>query len=353
MTILSLSPSEIRYSQDSIAYYFGYGRYSGTQIGQTVDDLLQRKCYVDDIPRITVTSRNGLWYSGDNRRLWVFRTCEELGFIDRVPAMEGYVSSSKFTTYNAGVSIRVRGNPGGRIWTQRHRKELVIKEPEPSNPVVPNVPVVNSTLRNESVVISLVEDEELHHGLSDSSEDLTDIPSDCGQSGVLESSVIKHCSEETESCHESMSSNLEDGMPIGQDNHGFDSDEDGQHHVDGTKDLASTYGVRFRSTQDEIVLPDNIYVSVDMSTMDECPLSSDQPASVDVETNNSTLTDTNHSTVSMPGESVDVESGPKVRASRLTFENIRVVLSKYRYTMVVCLILVAIVILVLIVVFNT
>ncbi|XP_033725953.1 uncharacterized protein LOC117315694 [Pecten maximus] len=128
MKLLSLRPSEIRYSQDSIARTFRHGRHSGIAIGQTLDDLVGNNCTVHDIPTITVTLRDGLWYCGDNRRLWVFRKCEELGIIERVPAVEGSLEPYKFTTDNFGVSIHVRGDPGGQIWTQRHREVLAISD---------------------------------------------------------------------------------------------------------------------------------------------------------------------------------------------------------------------------------
>lgn len=150
MTILSLRPSDIRYSQDSIASYFGYGIYSGRPIGESLDELIQGRCRVRDIPTITVQSRDGLWYTADNRRLWIFRKGEELDMIQEVQVQEGYVNPSKFTTYNRGVSIRVRGNPGGYRWTQKRRKELVIRDPEIPTPAKPVIPVMSFLTETES-----------------------------------------------------------------------------------------------------------------------------------------------------------------------------------------------------------
>ncbi|XP_060071687.1 uncharacterized protein LOC132551551 [Ylistrum balloti] len=231
MTILYLRPSEIRYSQDSVAYYFGQGRYSGISIGQTLDELLLHKCHVNDIPTITVSLHNGLWYCGDNRRLWVFRKCEELGIIDSVPAYEGYINPSKFTTFNQGVSIRVRGSPGGREWTRRNRKNLVIKEPEPPKPVrSPVFPVPATTICHESVVEKVVQDDFKPSipELSDSSESLTDIKSISDHSDELEPSQSEVCSEHTGSSLQCTPCYVKYDTTEGQVNPVFYGDEDGQ-----------------------------------------------------------------------------------------------------------------------------
>lgn len=47
----------------------------------------------------------------------MFRKAEELGIIDyEIEVVKGWVNPSKFTTINDGVSIKVRGNPGGYVW---------------------------------------------------------------------------------------------------------------------------------------------------------------------------------------------------------------------------------------------
>ncbi|XP_021344746.1 uncharacterized protein LOC110444706 [Mizuhopecten yessoensis] len=140
-----LSPSEIRYSQDSIACTFSYGSHCGRPIGETLDDLLFGRCRDEDIPMMTVTFRNGHWYTGDNRRLWVFRTAEELGIIDyTIEVKKGWVNPNKFTTDNQGVDIEIRGNPGGRAWRKERRlKKRITRDPSPPKTVKPPVPVYN------------------------------------------------------------------------------------------------------------------------------------------------------------------------------------------------------------------
>ncbi|KAJ8318960.1 hypothetical protein KUTeg_004051 [Tegillarca granosa] len=120
MTILSLSPSEIRYTQDSIGTTFGRStRHAFQPIGQTLDDLLKGRCSIYTIPSISVTWKNGKVYSADNRRLWIFKKAEELGSCNSIPVREiddYYISSMKWTTVNDGESLYVRGDPGGSYW---------------------------------------------------------------------------------------------------------------------------------------------------------------------------------------------------------------------------------------------
>lgn len=82
-------PSEIRFSQDSIAYHW---KCSSIRIGVTLDQLLENEITPDNIPTITVSDRHGLLYTSDNRRLWVFKKLEEFGKCESIKV--------KFTTTN-------------------------------------------------------------------------------------------------------------------------------------------------------------------------------------------------------------------------------------------------------------
>ncbi|KAL3871098.1 hypothetical protein ACJMK2_039117 [Sinanodonta woodiana] len=111
--MLTLTPSEIRYSQDSISCVFT-GSHRGKKIGKTLDELVDGDISVDNIPTISVVFRNSLWFSYDNRRLWVFKHFELLGGCTQISVSKRtYWDEAKFTTFNEGMSIRVRGNPGG------------------------------------------------------------------------------------------------------------------------------------------------------------------------------------------------------------------------------------------------
>lgn len=107
------SPSEIRFSQDSIANHW---KDNSSGIGVTLDQLLKGEITTDDIPTITVSFRNGFLYTSDNRRLWVFKKLQEFGKCESIKVKYGYINPRKFTTTNNGTSIFVRGVPGGSVW---------------------------------------------------------------------------------------------------------------------------------------------------------------------------------------------------------------------------------------------
>ncbi|CAC5392928.1 unnamed protein product [Mytilus coruscus] len=121
--MLQLKPSEIFYSQDSISNRFGLQPpCSEKLIGKTLDELLSKSIAKSDIPNITVVMRDGKFYTADNRRLWVFQKAEEARIVHEIDVKRGTnknfrtKSGTKFTTSNGGISIRIRGDPGGVIW---------------------------------------------------------------------------------------------------------------------------------------------------------------------------------------------------------------------------------------------
>ena len=95
-----------------------YTPHGNICIGETLDQLLNGHCNVQSIPKISVAQRNGKWFTSDNRRLWVFRKAEEIGFLKTIYVNKTYsIKDDKFTTENGGTSIRVRGgSPGGSLW---------------------------------------------------------------------------------------------------------------------------------------------------------------------------------------------------------------------------------------------
>lgn len=144
-----LKPSEIRFSQDSIGNAFGnYTAHPCRLIGQTLDDILSGHCNVHSIPNISVMKRNDQWYTADNRRLWVFQEVEKRGKCDGINVFQtSYINSNKFTTYNEGRSVRVRGNPGGYLW----RKIPTVKTSQTPNlttKIVPSISTNNSSVYN-------------------------------------------------------------------------------------------------------------------------------------------------------------------------------------------------------------
>lgn len=103
--VLELSPSEIRYSQNSMRSRFR----NGNPIEETLRKLLSGKITVVDIPRIRVAEKDGKYYSMDNRRLYVFKRFEEKkGTKIKVKCIETGMDPGKFTTTNDGTSIRIK-----------------------------------------------------------------------------------------------------------------------------------------------------------------------------------------------------------------------------------------------------
>ncbi|KAH3781499.1 hypothetical protein DPMN_159329 [Dreissena polymorpha] len=119
---MNIRPSEMYYSQDSINIYFDKrSPHNRKRIGETLNDICEGRCRVSSIPTITVVYRYGKWVTADNRRLWVFRELERLGKCDSIYVHIGsFIPPRKLTSYNCGVSIRVRGDPGG-YWNRQVR----------------------------------------------------------------------------------------------------------------------------------------------------------------------------------------------------------------------------------------
>lgn len=110
-----LAPSEIYYSQDSISNRFGKSTdHAGQLIGELLDDILTGKCSISKITTIEVVRRNDKFITGDNRRLWVFKKLQELGKCKEIPIfLTSSIDSRKSVI---GLTIEVRGDPGGHLW---------------------------------------------------------------------------------------------------------------------------------------------------------------------------------------------------------------------------------------------
>ncbi|KAK3596680.1 hypothetical protein CHS0354_038913 [Potamilus streckersoni] len=110
---MRLKTSEIYFSHDTINNRF---KNHGT-IGSVLDKIYGVMS-IEDIPKISVTKRNGKWFTTDNRRLWIFRQLENLGKCPEIDVLErSDIPDRKFTTKNGGVSVTVRGNPESKYAT--------------------------------------------------------------------------------------------------------------------------------------------------------------------------------------------------------------------------------------------
>lgn len=131
-----LRPSEIRFSHDSIGRTFGrYTPHPYKPIGETLDDILTGKINVNSIPTISVYKKDGQWFTANNRRLWVLQEVEKRGKCCEIYVSETtFVNLRIFTTTNKGVSVLVRGNPGGYFWQTMPIKTMQSNEPLASVP---------------------------------------------------------------------------------------------------------------------------------------------------------------------------------------------------------------------------
>jgi hypothetical protein len=103
-----IDPSTIRFTQNSISNLFR----NGNSVTETIARLRSGAIAAESFPRIRVFEQNGLLWTLDNRRLYVF---QQAGLpIRTVPATAEEIASElprKFTTINDGLSIIVRGIP--------------------------------------------------------------------------------------------------------------------------------------------------------------------------------------------------------------------------------------------------
>ena len=108
-----LRPSDIRYTQNTISNKF----IDGTLIGRLLDDIVIGRCFVSAIKMIEVKLVDGLWYSADNRRLWVFKQLEYLGHCPFITVkVIRKINWEKCTSENGGRDVSIRGGEPGGIW---------------------------------------------------------------------------------------------------------------------------------------------------------------------------------------------------------------------------------------------
>ena len=111
--VVVLRPSDIRYTQSSISNRFT----NGGLLGELLDDIVVGRCFLTSIKRIEVKLVEGLWFSADNRRLWVFKQLEFLGHCPAVPVkVVKYVPGNKYSTENEGRDVTIRGGEPGGKW---------------------------------------------------------------------------------------------------------------------------------------------------------------------------------------------------------------------------------------------
>jgi hypothetical protein len=118
MPNLSLKPSDILYSQSSIANKFT----NGLQIGEVLDDIMEDRLPISKLPTIEVKCIDGSYVSSDNRRLWILKQLERLGRVNDVNVKTTrWMSKQKSARTN---NVKIRGIGPGGIWAFKERDDV-------------------------------------------------------------------------------------------------------------------------------------------------------------------------------------------------------------------------------------
>ena len=111
--------SLVRFSQDTINNRFSpLSPFRGRPLGEVLDKiLLGHGRYLLVLLRdYRVTRRGGVWYTINNRTLWVFKQLLSRGYLKYVPAFHvANIRKDRFTTKNFGKCIDVLGKVGGKF----------------------------------------------------------------------------------------------------------------------------------------------------------------------------------------------------------------------------------------------
>jgi len=113
MSYLSLKPSEILYSQSSIANKFTNGDHG--LIGEVLDDIMEDRLPISRIPKIKVKCIDGSYVSCDNRRLWILKQLERLGRVNQVSVK---LTTRRMPRHKSARTnnVKIRGMGPGGIW---------------------------------------------------------------------------------------------------------------------------------------------------------------------------------------------------------------------------------------------
>ena len=118
MPNLSLKPSDILYSQNSIGNKFT----NGVQIGEVLDDIMEDRLSISRLPTIKVKCIDGSYVSSDNRRLWILKQLEKLGRVNQVSVKTTrWMSRRKSARTN---NVKIRGIGPGENWAFKERGDV-------------------------------------------------------------------------------------------------------------------------------------------------------------------------------------------------------------------------------------
>ncbi|CAK8684611.1 unnamed protein product [Clavelina lepadiformis] len=104
-----ISPDQVKFTQNSIKASFKNGDGS---VNDLIRQIARKDTDVEDISMIRVYTRNGFYYSIDNRRLYVFRVLKRMGCLDTIEVRmidyNNHSMSRRYTTKNGGCHVNLR-----------------------------------------------------------------------------------------------------------------------------------------------------------------------------------------------------------------------------------------------------
>ncbi len=106
----SLNPIDIHFTHSVISERF---TGCGKQLRETLQDIIENKTSVHDIPKIKVfyidNGKNDIIYmSENNRRLWVFKELHRLGFLDTVNVRLERATNKKYYKNSKSYSLHAK-----------------------------------------------------------------------------------------------------------------------------------------------------------------------------------------------------------------------------------------------------
>ncbi|CAK8678768.1 unnamed protein product [Clavelina lepadiformis] len=101
---ISLSPSKVKFTQDSVALCFKKGR----PLNEVCEEIARGVLSADDFPNVRVLVRDGNYYGVDNRRLYIFRVLCKLGILRAITVCKFDEFDREITTDNDGCHVRIR-----------------------------------------------------------------------------------------------------------------------------------------------------------------------------------------------------------------------------------------------------
>ena len=92
---INVDPSIIYFTHSKIRKKFSG---CGKLLQDTLNEIIEGTCSIKDIPMITVnlieTGTTKTYYTKNNRRLWLFKQCKELGICNSIEVYVEYLPSN-------------------------------------------------------------------------------------------------------------------------------------------------------------------------------------------------------------------------------------------------------------------